>query len=103
MIEAQASKIPVLVRDIYGVKDSFIDGVSGISFSSKDSITSGLLLLNDPSIRSAFGEAGNSFVKTKFLRSKVVEVIVNEYIASVEGWDFMIIFFYLKIYKLIFI
>jgi glycosyltransferase involved in cell wall biosynthesis len=79
LIEAQLYAKPVIVRNIYGVKDSYINNITGFEFSDFDNLHLLFSLLKDTDTRSRLGENARKFVRENFLRTSVVSGIVNKY------------------------
>ena len=80
VIEAQAAGIPVVCRNIYALKSTFIDKITGLSFSSVSELKGALESLLDSEVRDQFGAHGRLFAKQEFLRSVVVERITEFYV-----------------------
>lgn len=69
LIEAGAHRKPVLARAGGGVADAVVDGQTGtlVESASPDEVKAALIeLLDDPSLRTRFGEAGRRRVEEKF-------------------------------------
>lgn len=76
VIEASSSGLPVVVSDIYGLADSFVNEVTGIQVpvkSSRELSKSLERLVLDPDYRRKLGNAGRERVKREFSRDFVVE------------------------------
>jgi glycosyltransferase involved in cell wall biosynthesis len=76
VIEASSSGLPVVVSDIYGLADSFVNEVTGIQVpvkSSRELSKSLERLVLAPDYRRKLGNAGRERVKREFSRDFVVE------------------------------
>ena len=78
-MEAQAFYKPVIVRDIYGVKSSYIDGETGVCFETEDQFIEKLDLFFSHQERIQFGEMGYKFAKDNFKRSRVIQNCLELY------------------------
>lgn len=79
VIEASAVTLPVIVSDIYGLKDAYEDGVTGLKCIARDvdSLYEAMrTLYNDKEMRISFGEAGRE--RTKKLYS--MELVSNAWV-----------------------
>ena len=75
VIEASAVGLPVAVSDIYGLRDSVLEGKTGIVFPSGSiSAMSQALggLANAPDLRIKLGSEGANFAREKFAQGEVV-------------------------------
>ncbi len=79
IMEAQAFYKPVIVRDIYGVKSTYIDGETGICFETEDQLIEKLDLFSSHRERIQFGEMGYKFAKENFQRSRVIQNCLELY------------------------
>ncbi|MGF1839418.1 glycosyltransferase [Vibrio atlanticus] len=63
VIEAQSMGLPVICSDIYGLKDAFIDGVTGFSCEQKsvDSYVKAILRLKDRAVFDSMSESAQKF------------------------------------------
>ena len=78
VIEALSCGLPVVVSDIYGLKDSFEHNVNGIRFKSgnQQSLEKSMsLLLKDKKLRNKLSSKSRPFVLKNFEQTKVI----NEY------------------------
>ena len=80
IIEAQAFLIPVIVRDIYAVESSYIEGKTGVCFKTDRQLFEKLCFFSDLSERIKFGERGHQFVKDNFRTSTVIQNCLEQYI-----------------------
>jgi glycosyltransferase involved in cell wall biosynthesis len=81
LIEAQAQCIPVIVRDIYGVKDAYQDGVTGLRFQSEREIYKCINLIAGDKVKfSNFQIQSRAFAR-KFVSENVLEKITRLYIS----------------------
>lgn len=79
VIEASAVTLPVIVSDIYGLKDAYEDGVTGLKCKARDvdSLYEAMkTLYDDKDMRISFGEAGRE--RTKHLFS--MELVSNAWL-----------------------
>ncbi len=79
IMEAQAFFKPVIVRDIYGVKSTYIDGETGVCFETEDQLIEKLDLFSSHLERHKFGEKGHKFAKDNFKRSRVIQNCLELY------------------------
>jgi len=80
--EAQAMGLPVIVSDIGGVSEGFVDGKTGFLVEEKNisQIADCLLkLVSDGYLRAEMGLQGRKFVENKYSIEVTTEKIVNEY------------------------
>lgn len=81
LIEAQAQCIPVIVRDIYGVKDAYQDGVTGLTFKSECEIYGCInLIAGDKDKFLNFQNQSRIFAR-RFISENVLEKITQLYIS----------------------
>jgi glycosyltransferase involved in cell wall biosynthesis len=67
MIEAQAAGLPVVARDYRGVRETFIDGTSGILVGPGAGFRAALVRLgSDPALRDTMACAGRQFAQQAF-------------------------------------
>lgn len=85
IIEAQAFFKPIIVRNIYGVQSSYIDGKSGLSFSNNNEFHEALLRFSNNLDRIKFGKNGHKFVEENFRRSRVINNCLEAYGCSSEN------------------
>lgn len=84
LIEAQAQCIPVIVRDVYGVKDAYQDGVTGLTFQSECEIYECInLIVGDEDRFINFQIQSRAFAR-KFISENVLEKITKLYILCAE-------------------
>ena len=79
IMEAQAFYKPVIVRDIYGVKSTYIDGETGVCFETEDQLIEKLNLFSCHQERMHFGQMGHKFAKDNFKRSHVIQNCLELY------------------------
>jgi len=79
LIEAQAVGCPVICRDIYGVHDSFVNGVTGYMFSDVEDLKRTLLPFWANGFDEVIHAECRSFVERRFKRTDVVREICNGY------------------------
>ena len=80
VIEASASRLPVVVSDIYGLHDSMIDKVTGLKFKvgNCNSLYNKLnYLIRNPNILERFGNQGLVFVKENYDSKDVAKFLLN--------------------------
>ena len=80
VIEASSSYLPVVVSNIYGLKDSCIDKQTGLKFQKGnlfDLANKIIILLNDPIKSLELGRNGRNFVKKKFDQKDVTNFMFN--------------------------
>ena len=78
LIEASAMGLPLVVSDIYGVKDCFINNYNGLRFklgSITDLMIKLRILILDPRLREKLGKNGNYYVSKKFNQNRVLELL----------------------------
>lgn len=84
LIEAQAQCIPVVVRDIYGVKDAYINNVTGITFKNDSEILGCIKsIIIDDNIFRYFQVHARKFA-ANFLNNDVLKKISDEYISCIK-------------------
>lgn len=79
IIEAQAFSKPVIVRDIYGVKSTYIEGETGVCFDTEQQLLEKLDLFSNYQERVKFGKRGHTFAKDNFKRSRVIQNCLELY------------------------
>ncbi len=79
LIEAQLYGKPVIVRNIYGVKDSYINTVTGFEFSEFQELSYIINILKNTELRQKIGKDARKFVRDNFLRANVIDCIVSKY------------------------
>ena len=79
ILEAQAFSKPVIVRDIYGVKSTYIEGETGVCFDTELQLIEKLDLFLSYKERLKFGEKGFKFAKDNFKRSRVIQNCLEHY------------------------
>jgi glycosyltransferase involved in cell wall biosynthesis len=79
LIEAQLYNKPVVVRNIYGVKNSYINTKTGFEFTNFDELSEIFNKLNDNEFRRNIGDNARKFVRDNYLRPSVVGCVVNKY------------------------
>lgn len=79
LIEAQLYAKPVIVRNIYGVKDSYINAKTGFEFSAFQELHDIFNIFKNNEIRHNMGQNARQFVQENFLRAKVMDCIVRKY------------------------
>ena len=85
LLETASSGRPVIATDVPGCKETYDDGVSGISFSAKDvdslvrAVKRFLALTNEQ--KAQMGRAGRQKMENEFNR----EIIVNKYLEIIEN------------------
>lgn len=80
IIESQAFYKPVIVRDIYGVKSSFIENKTGLIFSNQQNFIENLHFFSAYKNQLKFGKDGFKFVEKNFRRSKVINNCLKLYL-----------------------
>ena len=74
VIEAAAVALPVIASDAYGLRDSFVDGVTGLKCRVKDVDTlynAMKILYDDKEKRTSLGKAGRERVVGQFSKDLV--------------------------------
>jgi len=85
LLETASSGRPIIATDVPGCKETYDDGVSGISFSAKDvdslvrAVKRFLALTNEQ--KAQMGRAGRQKMENEFNR----EIIVNKYLEIIEN------------------
>jgi glycosyltransferase involved in cell wall biosynthesis len=82
VLEASCMKLPVICSDIYGMADTFVEGVTGLKCKVRDDES--LLecmrkLYFDDILRLSLGEAGRDRVKRDFSKQLVTDAWVEYY------------------------
>ena len=75
LIEASSCQVPIICSDIYGIRDTMINNVTGYKYKLKNDkkfFQILYLLINNSKLRSKLGIQGRIFVKKKFERKKVI-------------------------------
>jgi glycosyltransferase involved in cell wall biosynthesis len=88
VIEASATELPVVVSDIYGLADSLVIGVTGLSVPPKEpsALAETLrVLLLDPQTSREYGIAGRQRVEREFRQDQVVAAYVTYVTELVEA------------------
>ncbi len=80
IMEAQAFYKPVIVRDIYAVKSTYIDGETGVCFATEEEFIEYLNLFSDCVERNNFGQRGHQFVRDNFRTSVVIQNCLQNYL-----------------------
>ena len=83
VIEASSCCLPVVVSNIYGLSDSFINNITGLNFEvgSVKSLKQKLLsLINNKSKRLFLGKQGRLYVRNKFEQKKIVKGLEDFYL-----------------------
>ena len=76
VIEASSCELPVICSDIYGMADTFIDGVTGLKCKVKDVdslLDCMLLLYKDGKNRNKMGKNGRQMVIEKFTKNLITD------------------------------
>ena len=82
VLEASCVRLPVICSDAYGMRDSMIDGVTGIRCKVKDvdSLYNAMYLLyHNPKLREKMGMAGYDYVKKAFTKQQVTDAWFEYY------------------------
>jgi glycosyltransferase involved in cell wall biosynthesis len=82
LLEAMASRRPVVAADVGGVSDVVVDGETGylVRYGDRDAMRNALLrLLRDPDLRDRFGRAGRQRVEAYFTWDRVVDMLEEIY------------------------
>ncbi len=82
VIEASALEIPVVCSDVYGILDSYVDGVTGLKCKVRDvdSLEKNMRLLHDDSeLRKRMGHSGRERTKKLFDSDYVAKCWVDYY------------------------
>jgi glycosyltransferase involved in cell wall biosynthesis len=87
VIQAQAAGLPVICSDIYGLRDTFIDEISGFSVASNDMglIVSAINRFLCPETYRNMSEAARKFA-LQFSEDEFIEVLKKTYISA--GFEF---------------
>lgn len=84
VIEASAAGLPVIVSDIYGLRDSVLAGKTGIIFPHGDILALSQALdqlAHSPDLRAKLGKAGARFALSRFSQKE----IVTEFLAFIHA------------------
>lgn len=82
VLEASCMKLPVICSDIYGMADTFVDGVTGLKCKVKDDISlcdCMKKLYGDENLREAMGVAGRARVEELFPKQLVTKAWLQFY------------------------
>lgn len=85
LLETASSGRPVIATDVPGCRETYDDGVSGISFKPKDpedlvrAVTEFLALTHEQKVQ--MGQAGRQKMEREFSR----EIIINKYVKAIEN------------------
>jgi glycosyltransferase involved in cell wall biosynthesis len=88
LIEAQLCGKPVVAADVGGVRDTMIDGETGILIQDHDiqQFTNAIIrLANDAELRSRMGEKGREFASVSFSKTKEIERMREIYMLAKSG------------------
>lgn len=88
VLEASAMRLPVLCSDIYGLSDSFVEGVTGMKFclNNENDFTVKLkMLLADSQLREKLGQNGRMRVEREFQQKDVVNAYLNFFLGQLYG------------------
>lgn len=82
VLEASCMKLPVICSDIYGMKDTFVEGITGLKCKVKDDES--LLecmkqLYGDKALRLSMGKAGRERVEKDFSKQLVTNAWIEFY------------------------
>ena len=75
LIEASSCQVPIVCSDIYGIRDTMINNVTGYKYNLKNEnkfYQILYLLIHNSKLRSKLGIQGRIFVKKKFERKNVI-------------------------------
>jgi L-malate glycosyltransferase len=82
IVEAFASRLPVVGTNVGGIPEVVIDGENGFIVESEDSEMMAnkiLYILDNEEVSAKFGERGNSYIKEKFDINTQVKKVVGKY------------------------
>lgn len=82
VLEASCLGLPVITSDTYGVRDTMVEGITGLQCKTADSeslLNAMITLYEDPSLCKRMGEAGRQRVIKDFSRELVVEAWYDFY------------------------
>jgi glycosyltransferase involved in cell wall biosynthesis len=82
VLEASSLRLPVICSDIYGMADTFVEGVTGLKCKVKDEISlceCMRQLYGDKDLRLSMGTAGRERVKNDFSKQLVTDAWVEYY------------------------
>ncbi len=82
VLEASCMNLPVICSDIYGMADTFVDGVTGLRCKVKDDVTlyeCMKKLCDDKDLRVAMGKAGRARVEDLFPKQLVTQAWLEYY------------------------
>ena len=83
LIEAQAQCIPVVVRDIYGVKDAYLNGVTGVTFKKNGEIFECInSIIKDENTFNLFQKQARTF-SSDFISDNVLRKISDSYLSCI--------------------
>ncbi len=87
VIEAAALGLPVIASDAYGLRDSFVDGETGLKCKVKDVdtlYTAMLELYNNPDKRVTYGQSGRERVVEMFSKELVSNAWLNYFLQNIQ-------------------
>lgn len=86
VLEASCMKLPVICSDIYGMADTFVDGVTGLKCKVRDDVTlyeCMKKLYRDKELREQMGKSGRKRVEELFTKELVTKAWLDFYQANV--------------------
>lgn len=86
VIEAAAVALPVIASDAYGLRDSFVDGITGLKCKVKDVETlynAMKMLYDDEYMRTSYGRAGRKRVEKMFSMDLVSNAWLDYFKANI--------------------
>lgn len=87
VLEASCMRLPVICSDIYGMADTFVDGVTGLKCKVRDDVTlydCMKKLYSDKQLREKMGGAGRGRVESDFSKKLVTSAWVDFYKSVVK-------------------
>lgn len=84
LIEAQAQCIPVVVRDIYGVKDAYKNNVSGITFKNDSEILECIRSMIIDQDNFNLFQANARMFAANFITNDVIKKISDAYLSCID-------------------
>lgn len=87
VLEASCMRLPVICSDIYGMADTFVDGVTGLKCKVRDDLSlyeCMKKLYSDKQLRDKMGDAGRERVESVFSKKLVTDAWVDFYKSVVK-------------------
>ncbi len=92
LIEAQMCSKPVVAANVGGVRDTFIDEVSGFlinQYNPQAYVNKLKILIENKDLRNCMGEKGYAFAKEKFSKHSEVEAFRKMYKDCISSKEYV--------------